>query len=133
MAEPKISLAVDVIIRTPKGIVLIDRKTFPKGWALPGGFVEYGETIKQAAAREAKEETGLDVRIVRHFHTYTDPKRDPRGYVISAVFVADAKGKIKSRARSDVKNVKIFTKKTIPKRMVFDHAKILRDYFSDKY
>jgi ADP-ribose pyrophosphatase YjhB (NUDIX family) len=124
-------LTVDIIIQVPKGIVLIERKNYPKGWALPGGFVDYGETIRQAAVREAKEETSLDVMLTRHFHTYTDPKRDPRGYTISAVFIADAKGIPK--ARSDAKNVRIFTKKTIPKKMAFDHRKILRDYFSGKY
>ena len=124
-------LTVDIIIRTPKGIVLIERKNYPKGWALPGGFVEYGETIRQAAVREAKEETSLDVMLTRHFHTYTDPKRDPRGYTISAVFIADAKGIPK--ARSDAKNAKFFTSRALPKKMAFDHRKILRDYLSSKY
>jgi len=124
-------LTVDIIIWTPKGIVLIERKNYPKGWALPGGFVDYGETIRQAAVREAKEETSLDVMLTRHFHTYTDPKRDPRRYTISAVFIAGAKGIPK--ARSDAKKARIFTSKTLPKKMAFDHRKILRDYFSNRY
>ncbi|MDP2268479.1 MAG: NUDIX hydrolase, partial [Deltaproteobacteria bacterium] len=80
---------VDIIIETGKrGIILIKRKNFPHGWALPGGFVDYGEALEEAARREAKEETGLEVELVRQLHTYSDPARDPRHHTITTVFIA---------------------------------------------
>lgn len=127
-------LAVDIIITTPQGIVLIERKSYPKGWALPGGKVEYGETIEEAAVRETKEEISLDIRLIRQFHVYSDPKRDPRGHTVSTVFIAEPKNKKqKPKAESDAKGVGIFTKNTLPKNIVFDHRKILKDYFNRKY
>lgn len=109
-----------------KGIVLIDRKNFPKGWAIPGGFIEYGESCEQAAIREAKEETGLNVKIIRQLGTYSDPKRDSRLHTISTVFLCKAKGKINSG--SDAKKAKVFTLKEIDKmKLCFDHKKILKD------
>src|SRR5512136_648217 len=84
---------VDIIIEIEsKGIVLIKRKNPPHGWAIPGGFVDYGESLEEAAVREAKEETNLDVKLVRQLHTYSDPNRDPRHHSISTVYVAKAKG-----------------------------------------
>lgn len=123
---------VDIIIRTKGGIVLIERKNYPFGWALPGGFVDYGETVEHAAVREAKEETGLKVKVkdLKLFGVYSDPKRDPRGHTISIVFTATAAGKPK--AGSDAVGIGVFTKRTLPKQLAFDHGRILRDYFSAK-
>ncbi len=118
---------VDIIIEYGKGIVLIKRKNPPLGWAIPGGFVDYGETLENAAVREAKEETGLDVRLIRQMHTYSSPDRDPRFHTISTVFVA--KGEGEPRAGDDAKEIEIFDRDTLPDRLVFDHRKILEDYF----
>jgi len=128
MTDPK--LTVDIIIEHPDGIVLIERKAPPPGWALPGGFIENGETVEEAAVREAKEETGLNVSLIRQFHVYSDPKRDPRGHTVSTVFIASASGK--PIAASDAKEVRFFSKGTLP-QLAFDHNQILKDYFSGKY
>jgi ADP-ribose pyrophosphatase YjhB (NUDIX family) len=114
-----------------EGIVLIKRRNPPEGWALPGGFVEYGESIESAALREAKEETGLNVELVRQFHTYSDPERDPRHHTISTVFLARASGR--PRAGDDAKEVGIFTEKNLPDTIAFDHREILKDYFTGRY
>ena len=120
-------LAVDVIIRTPDGVVLIKRKNEPyKGmWAIPGGFVRYGEKVEDAAAREVKEETSLKVKLGKLVGVYSDPKRDPRGHVVSVCFLAErAGGRLK--ASSDAQDTKIF--KHIPWReLAFDHAWILKE------
>lgn len=120
---------VDIIIEYNGGIVLIERKHEPFGWAIPGGHVDYGESLEEAAVREAKEETSMDVKLVKQFYTYSDPKRDPRGHKISTVFIAKAEGKPK--AKSDAKNIGLFTKDNLPE-LVFDHKKILEDYFNEK-
>lgn len=119
-------LAVDVIIRLSGGIVLIERKNPPKGWALPGGFVEIGETLEQAAIREAKEETSLDVHLVEQFHAYSDPGRDPRFHVVSVVFIADGYGDL--RASDDAKKAMVFSLDSLPENIAFDHGKIIGDY-----
>ncbi len=121
---------VDIIIETGGGIVLIKRKNPPHGWALPGGFVDYGESYEAAAVREAREETGLDVHLVRQFHTYSDPDRDPRQHTASTVFIATAKGR--PRAADDAVQADIFTRDNLPP-LVFDHARILADYFDNRY
>ena len=123
---------VDIIIEAgsetgEKGIVLILRKNDPKGWALPGGFVDYGETLEEAAMREAQEETGLRIRAVSQLHTYSDPQRDPRQHTISTVFTAKAKGL--PRAGDDAQRTGVFTSKNLPCPLAFDHEKILQDYF----
>jgi ADP-ribose pyrophosphatase YjhB (NUDIX family) len=119
---------VDIIIEIePKGIVLIKRKNPPYGWAIPGGFVDYGENLEEAAMREAKEETNLDVKLIRQFHTYSDPKRDPRHHSISTVYIAKAKGKPK--AKDDALQIGIFNESNLPDEMAFDHRSILSDYF----
>ena len=92
---------VDIIIEIQRedgkeGIVLIKRKNPPHGWAIPGGFVDYGESLEEAAVREAKEETSLDVQLKKQLHTYSDPDRDPRQHTISTVFVASARGRPKA-------------------------------------
>lgn len=112
-------------------IVLISRKNPPYGWALPGGFVDYGETLEQAAVREAFEETSLRVELVRQFHSYSDPSRDPRQHTITTVFIARAHGVPK--AADDAKEARIFTAGRLPAEMAFDHADILNDYAAQKY
>lgn len=123
----KPSLTVDIIIKIDSGVVLIKRKNEPfKGkWALPGGFVEYGERVEEAAKREAKEETGLEIKIQKLLGVYSDPKRDPRGHTVTVCYLAKRKrGQLK--ASTDAAKVKIF--KQIPwEDLAFDHAKILKD------
>lgn len=126
------ALTVDVIIELEgQGVVLVRRRHPPSGWALPGGFVEYGESLEQAAVREAREETSLDVELVRQFHTYSEPGRDPRGHTVSTVFVARASGR--PQARDDAEAVGVFTRETLPAEIAFDHRAILEDYFSGRY
>lgn len=122
---------VDTIIRYLGGIILIQRKNPPEGWALPGGFVDYGETLEAAAAREAKEETGLDIKLIRQFHTYSDPSRDPRQHTISTVFIAEASGEAK--AGDDAAELETFLRDRLPDNIVFDHKQILEDYFIGRY
>ncbi|MBI4687826.1 MAG: NUDIX hydrolase [Nitrospirae bacterium] len=124
-------LTVDAIIEVQGGIVLIKRKNHPPGWAIPGGFVDYGETLEEAVIREAKEETGLDIELIRQFHTYSDPIRDPRHHTVSTIFIAKADGSPK--AGDDAKEAMIFTKEALPEEIAFDHRKILEDYFSGRY
>jgi len=121
---------VDIIIETGGGIVLIKRKNPPHGWALPGGFVDYGESYEDAARREAREETGLEVELVRQLHTYSDPGRDPRQHTASTVFLARADGR--PRAGDDAADVRLFTRDNLPP-LVFDHGTILDDYFQHRY
>jgi len=119
---------VDIIIEIDsKGIILIKRKNPPYGWAIPGGFVDYGESLEGAALREAKEETNLDVQLVKQFHTYSDPKRDPRHHSISTVYIAKAKGIPK--AKDDALEIGIFNESNLPEEIAFDHREILNDYF----
>ena len=120
---------VDIIIEINGGIVLIERKNPPYGWALPGGFVDYGETLENAARREAFEETGLTVELKDQFHTYSDPSRDPRQHTISTVFVAAADGI--PTAGDDALRAEIYTAENLP-TLAFDHRKILDDYFAGK-
>lgn len=126
MKQPR--LTVDIIIELNDGIVLINRKNPPYGWAIPGGFVDYGETVEEAAIREAKEETSLDIEELRQFHVYSDPKRDPRGHTVSVVFTA--KGIGIPRAASDAEGIGVFKKENLPQNIAFDHRKILEDYFN---
>jgi len=119
---------VDIIIRVNGGVVLIERKNPPFGWALPGGFVDYGESLETAAVREAKEETSLDVRLISQLGAYSDPDRDPRHHTISVVFIADADGL--PVAADDALAAEIFTFDNLPENMAFDHRKICMDYFS---
>ena len=123
-------VTVDIIIEVSGEIVLIERQNPPYGWALPGGFVDYGESLEAAAIREAKEETSLDVGLVEQFYTYSDPSRDPRHHTVSTVFIATAKGAPKGA--DDAKNAQLFTEDRLPQTIVFDHPRILRDYFTYK-
>ncbi|HHL39458.1 MAG TPA: NUDIX hydrolase [Deltaproteobacteria bacterium] len=119
---------VDIIIELPRrGIVLIERRNPPPGWAIPGGFVDYGESLEDAARREAREETGLDVRLLAQMHAYSDPDRDPRFHTISVVFVAEAQGEPKGA--DDAARAAVFTESTLPETIAFDHRRILEDYF----
>ena len=124
-------ITVDIIIEINSGIILIKRKNPPYGWAIPGGFVDYGESIEDCARREAKEETGLDIRLMRQFHTYSDPSRDPRHHTVSTIFIATATGIPK--AGDDAEDAVVFTRESLPEDIAFDHMKILEDYFSGKY
>ena len=122
---------VDIIIEIEsKGIVLIKRKNPPHGWALPGGFVDYGEPLEAAALREAKEETDLNVKLIGQFHTYSDPTRDSRHHSISTVYVAKAKGI--PQAKDDAIDIGIFDGSNLPEEIAFDHRLILMDYFKSK-
>lgn len=111
---------------TDGGIVMIERANPPHGWALPGGFVDYGEVMEKAAKREAKEETSLDVTLIEQFHTYSAPDRDPRHHTISTVFIARARGN--PRAADDAQDVGIFLLDSLPNPIVFDHQEIIDDY-----
>lgn len=116
---------VDAIIEYEGGIVLVLRKNPPPGWALPGGFVDYGETVEQAVRREAQEETGLTLAGLRMFSVYSDPKRDPRQHTITTVFTARGEGHL--RAGDDAARVEVFDLDHLP-HLAFDHAHILEDY-----
>jgi 8-oxo-dGTP diphosphatase len=133
MFEPKTPyLAVDGVVRLWdgerfKGIVLIERRYEPLGYALPGGFVEVGETVEKAVLREVKEETGLDAQIVKLLGVYSEPNRDPRFHVVSVVFVLDAFGEPKGG--DDAKKAVVFPIEDLPfDKIVFDHARILKDF-----
>jgi ADP-ribose pyrophosphatase YjhB (NUDIX family) len=122
---------VDIIIELEPGrIVLIKRKNPPFGWAIPGGFVDYGESLEEAAVREAKEETGLDVKLIRQLHTYSAPDRDPRHHTITTVYIAKSHGKPK--ARDDAVEAGVFSPANLPEEIAFDHRQILKDYFNTK-
>lgn len=118
---------VDIIIEYDGGIVLIERENPPYGWAIPGGFVDYNETLEAAAIREAKEETNLKITELKQLHTYSDPIRDPRQHTISTVFIAQGQGTLK--ADTDAKNAEVFSKDEVPQDCAFDHRAILEDYF----
>ena len=108
--------------------MLIRRKNPPPGWALPGGFVDYGESVEDAAVREALEETSLKVQLVELFHVYSDPARDSRQHTIATVFIATAQGV--PCGADDAAEAAVFDEYTLPTPLAFDHAKILADYFS---
>ncbi|HOK79583.1 MAG TPA: NUDIX hydrolase [bacterium] len=119
--------AADVIISKEKGVVLVYRKNPPQGWAIPGGFINCGESAEEAAIREAKEETGLDIDHLTLFGVFSDPDRDPRFHTISIVYTGQGKGTLKSG--DDASKVAIFSKSNLPQNIAFDHRKILKQYF----
>jgi len=123
-------LTVDIIIEIDGKIVLIERKNPPHGWALPGGFVDYGESIESAAVREAAEETSLAVNLTEQFYTYSDPNRDPRHHTVSTVFIATAQGE--PHGADDAKTARLCCEADLPSAITFDHRQILRDYFTLK-
>ncbi|QXP84691.1 NUDIX hydrolase [Methylococcus sp. Mc7] len=124
------ALAADAIIeltdRPGRPIVLIERRFPPLGWAIPGGFVDVGETVERAAMREALEETGLAVRLTALLGLYSDPARDPRGHTVTAVYVAEAAGD--PQAADDAGACRIVSLDDLPSPLVFDHAQVLADY-----
>lgn len=131
MPAPKTPLlAADIIIelndRPERPIVLIERKNPPLGWALPGGFVDVGESVPDAAVREASEETALNVELSALLGVYSDPGRDPRGHTASMVYIATALGE--PRAQDDAKTVRVVGLDDLPADLAFDHAQILADY-----
>ena len=117
---------VDIIIEINNGIILVERKNKPFGWALPGGFVDYGESLEDAAVREAREETSLEISNLRLLGCYSDPARDDRMHTISTVYIAEGLGI--PRAADDAVNLAVFTLNTLPVKLCFDHSRILADY-----
>ena len=120
-------ITVDIIIELPEGIVLIERSNPPYGWAIPGGFLDYNESLEDCAIREAKEETSLDVYDLKQLHTYSKPGRDPRFHTVTTVFTAQGKGV--PRADSDAANLKVFKLEDALKLdLAFDHQQVISDY-----
>jgi 8-oxo-dGTP diphosphatase len=119
-------IAADAIIEIGDRIVLIERKNFPPGWAIPGGFVEFGETVEQAAVREALEETSLEVELRALLGVYSRPGRDPRGQTITVVYIGRGRGV--PQARDDAQGISLFAPAEPPLPLAFDHAEILADY-----
>ena len=125
---PGPSPTADVIIELDdRGIVLVERRFPPPGWAIPGGFIEVGETAEAAAVREAREETGLDVTLVELFGVYSDPTRDPRRHTLAVVYIGRAHGE--PRAGDDAADARAFTDANLPAPLAFDHGAILAAYF----
>ena len=125
-------LAADVVIANENGLIVLVKRRHPPFvdyWALPGGGVRYGETLEQAAVREVREETGLDVRLDKLVGTYSDPERDPRGHVVCVAFLGKPVGG-ELKAGAETKEVKCFERKHIPSKLAFDHKEILRDALS---
>lgn len=120
------SPTADVVIERDGAIVLVRRRNPPLGWALPGGFVDYGEKVPDAAVREAKEETGLDVRLTALLHVYSDPARDPRRHTMTVVYIATADGE--PVGGDDAAEAHYFPLDALPSPIVFDHAAIIDDY-----
>ena len=116
---------VDIAIQCSGGVVLVERKNPPFGWALPGGFVESGESLESAALRESNEETGLDVRLQEQFFTYSDPKRDPRRHTITTVYLALAEGI--PTGGDDAVQARVWSWDRLPEVLCFDHGRILHD------
>ncbi|MEG3439110.1 NUDIX hydrolase [Pannus brasiliensis CCIBt3594] len=123
---PTVDIIIELLDSPHRPIVLIERKNPPYGWAIPGGFVDYGESVETAAIREALEEVNLEVELIEQFQVYSDPDRDPRQHTISVVFIAVAQGR--PIAADDAKNVGVFHVWEFPEPLCFDHARILADY-----
>jgi 8-oxo-dGTP diphosphatase len=117
---------VDVLLQTPEGLVLIRRSNPPEGWALPGGFVDYGERVEDAAVREALEETGLHIVLDDLFYVYSDPRRDPRQHTLTVVFISHASGP--PIGGDDAAEARAFPLDALPSPLVFDHGQIVADY-----
>jgi ADP-ribose pyrophosphatase YjhB (NUDIX family) len=120
----------DILIQIGDGIVLIKRRNPPHGWAIPGGFIDYGESAEHAAIREAEEETSIKVTGLKLFNVYSEPDRDPRHHTLSVVFTACGEGIPK--ARDDAAEVGVFTRDNLPSPLAFDHARILEDFFRSR-
>jgi 8-oxo-dGTP diphosphatase len=124
---PTVDIIIELIDRPHRPIILIERHNEPLGWALPGGFVDYGESVEKAAIREAEEEIGLKVELIEQLLVYSNPSRDPRQHTISIVFLATATGE--PLAGDDAKGLGIFSPWCVPDDLSFDHDRILRDYW----
>jgi len=124
---PTVDIIIEMSDRPHRPIVLIERLNEPYGWAIPGGFVDYGEPVEVAARREAQEETGLAIELIEQFQVYSDPSRDPRKHTMSVVFIAEAKGE--PQAGDDAKGLALFESWRVPENLCFDHDRILRDYW----
>jgi len=122
---------VDILIQRNNRILLIQRKNFPYGWALPGGFIDYGESAEKAAVREAREETKLEVYNLRLLGVYSKPDRDPRFHTISVVYTAEARGE--SKASDDAADLGWFDRRHLPSPLAFDHKQILTDFFDEQF
>ncbi len=123
---PTVDIIIELRDRPHRPIVLIERLNPPLGWALPGGFVDYGESVETAARREAAEETGLQVELMEQFYVYSDPNRDLRQHTLSVVFLATAIGQ--PTAGDDANHLELFEPWQIPSNLCFDHDRILQDY-----
>jgi len=117
---------IELIDQPERPIVLIERKNPPYGWAIPGGFVDIGETVETAAVREALEEVSLQVSLTGLLGIYSSPTRDHRGHIVTAIYIAQATGT--PVAADDAKNVGVFTLDQLPSPLAFDHAMVLEDY-----
>jgi 8-oxo-dGTP diphosphatase len=124
---PTVDVIIEMVDRPHRPIVLIERLNVPHGWALPGGFVDYGESVEVAAKREAQEETNLAVTLVEQFQVYSDPARDPRQHTLSIVFIATATGQ--PQAQDDAQALAVFHPWEMPSPLCFDHGQILQDYW----
>jgi 8-oxo-dGTP diphosphatase len=129
---PQPKLAVDCIILVDDRVVLVERRNEPRGWALPGGFVDEGETLEQAVRREMMEETGLELDGLEQFHVYSDPERDPRWHCVSVVFTATGRGEM--RAGDDARACRLADPRTFDSfELAFDHAQVLRDFLAGRF
>lgn len=128
---PTVDIIIELVDRPFRPIILIERLNPPHGWAIPGGFVDYGESVENAAIREAAEEVSLDVKLIEQFQVYSEPDRDRVQHTISIVFIAAAAGK--PQAADDAKNLGIFSPGEIPTLLCFDHDRIMQDYWRYRY
>jgi len=124
---PTVDIIIELIDRPERPIVLIERKNEPFGWAIPGGFVDYGESIETAARREAEEEVSLKVELIEQFYVYSDPARDARQHTLAMVFIATATGE--PVAADDAKSLGVFHQRDLPSNLCFDHDRIMHDYW----
>ena len=124
---PTVDIIIELIDQPNRPIVLIERKNEPFGWAIPGGFVDYGESIETAAIREAEEEVSLKAKLIEQFYVYSDPQRDPRQHTLAIAFIATAKRK--PIAADDAKNLGVFNQWDMPQNLCFDHDRIMADYW----
>lgn len=125
---PTVDIIIELIDQPGRPIVLIERQNEPYGWAIPGGFVDYGESIETAAIREAEEEVSLKVELIEQFYVYSDPHRDSRQHTLAIAFIANAKGK--PVAADDAKNLGMFNQWNMPRNLCFDHDQIMQDYWN---